>query len=57
MFLAGFIDFPELVTYMRQNYLKWKEYDEKGFTTLSDIKKLLMTGLSPSSSTTPTVTE
>ncbi|KAI4467368.1 cyclic nucleotide phosphodiesterase [Holotrichia oblita] len=53
----GFIDFPELVTFMRQNYLKWKEYDEKGFTTLTDIKKLQTSGLSPSSSSTPTVAE
>ncbi|KRT84067.1 hypothetical protein AMK59_249 [Oryctes borbonicus] len=51
----GFIDFPELVTYMRQNYLKWKEFDEKGYTTLTDIRKLQMTVLSPN--TTPTVAE
>ncbi|XP_071053558.1 high affinity cAMP-specific and IBMX-insensitive 3',5'-cyclic phosphodiesterase 8 isoform X3 [Onthophagus taurus] len=36
----AYIDYPELVTYMRQNYIKWKEFDEQGFSTLNDIKKL-----------------
>lgn len=34
---------PEIITYMRQNYAYWKEYDEQGLTTLGDIKKLQQT--------------
>lgn len=44
----AFIDMPELLTYMRQNYIRWKEFDEQGHTTLSDIQKLQATVLSPS---------
>lgn len=36
---------PELLTYMRQNYIKWKELDEQGHTTLADIQKLQSTPL------------
>ncbi|XP_034171921.1 phosphodiesterase 8 isoform X2 [Osmia lignaria lignaria] len=36
----AFIDMPELVGYMRQNYEKWKEYSEQGISTLEDIEKL-----------------
>ncbi|XP_031328347.1 high affinity cAMP-specific and IBMX-insensitive 3',5'-cyclic phosphodiesterase 8 isoform X3 [Photinus pyralis] len=36
----AFIDMPELVTYMRQNYIRWKEFDEEGHNTSSDIRKL-----------------
>ncbi|XP_076620125.1 phosphodiesterase 8 isoform X1 [Colletes latitarsis] len=36
----AFIDMPEIVGYMRQNYEKWKEYNEQGITTLHDIEKL-----------------
>ncbi|XP_044734940.1 high affinity cAMP-specific and IBMX-insensitive 3',5'-cyclic phosphodiesterase 8 isoform X2 [Chrysoperla carnea] len=39
----AFIDMPEIITYMRQNYVYWKEYDEQGLTTLGDIKKLQQT--------------
>lgn len=39
---------PELMTYMRQNYVRWKEFDEQGYTTLSDIQKLQATVLSSS---------
>nr|CAI5818794.1 unnamed protein product [Callosobruchus analis] len=39
----AFIDMPELLTYMRQNYIRWKELDEQGHTTLSDIQKLQST--------------
>lgn len=28
---------PELIAYMRQNYIRWKELDEEGHTTLTDI--------------------
>lgn len=33
----AYIDMPELITYIRQNYIKWKELDEGGFITLADI--------------------
>ncbi|XP_076237354.1 phosphodiesterase 8 [Calliopsis andreniformis] len=36
----AFIDIPEIVGYMRQNYEKWKEYNEKGISTLQDIEKI-----------------
>ncbi|XP_011308535.1 high affinity cAMP-specific and IBMX-insensitive 3',5'-cyclic phosphodiesterase 8A isoform X2 [Fopius arisanus] len=36
----AFIDMPEMVTHMRQNYEVWKEYHEKGISTLSDIERL-----------------
>ncbi|XP_015432489.1 PREDICTED: high affinity cAMP-specific and IBMX-insensitive 3',5'-cyclic phosphodiesterase 8A [Dufourea novaeangliae] len=36
----AFIDMPEMVGYMRQNYDKWKEYNEKGISTLQDIEKI-----------------
>ncbi|XP_020279370.1 high affinity cAMP-specific and IBMX-insensitive 3',5'-cyclic phosphodiesterase 8 isoform X2 [Pseudomyrmex gracilis] len=35
-----FIDMPEMVGYMRQNYVKWKEYNEQGISTLQDLEKL-----------------
>nr|XP_023023605.1 high affinity cAMP-specific and IBMX-insensitive 3',5'-cyclic phosphodiesterase 8 isoform X2 [Leptinotarsa decemlineata] len=41
----AFIDMPELLTYMRQNYIRWKELDEQGHTTLADIQKLQSTPL------------
>ncbi|XP_066259625.1 high affinity cAMP-specific and IBMX-insensitive 3',5'-cyclic phosphodiesterase 8 isoform X1 [Euwallacea similis] len=44
----AFIDMPELLTYMRQNYIRWKEFDDQGYTTLNDIQKLQATVLSPS---------
>lgn len=31
---------PELMTYMRGNYVKWKEFDEEGISTLADVRKL-----------------
>ncbi|XP_008196277.1 high affinity cAMP-specific and IBMX-insensitive 3',5'-cyclic phosphodiesterase 8 isoform X2 [Tribolium castaneum] len=36
----AFIDMPDLITYMRQNYIRWKEFDEQGLNTLADISKL-----------------
>lgn len=39
----AFLDMPELLTYMRQNYIRWKELDEQGHTTLVDIQKLQST--------------
>ncbi|KAG8040541.1 hypothetical protein G9C98_002537 [Cotesia typhae] len=39
----AFIDMPEIVTHMKQNYDKWKEYNEKGISTLSDIERLQTT--------------
>jgi high affinity cAMP-specific and IBMX-insensitive 3',5'-cyclic phosphodiesterase 8 len=36
----AFIDMPDLITYMRQNYIRWKEFDEQGLNTLADINKL-----------------
>lgn len=41
-----FIDMPQLISYMKGNYLKWKEYDEEGYTTTADIKSLQMRSLS-----------
>lgn len=37
---------PELITYMRQNYLRWKELDEEGHTTLADIRRLQASNIS-----------
>ncbi|CAH1108660.1 unnamed protein product [Psylliodes chrysocephalus] len=39
----AFIDMPELLTYMRQNYIRWKELDEQGHTTLAEIQRLQAT--------------
>ncbi|XP_076276549.1 phosphodiesterase 8, partial [Lasioglossum baleicum] len=39
----AFIDMPEMVGYMRQNYDKWKDYNDKGITTLQDIEKVQLT--------------
>lgn len=36
---------PELLTYMQENYIRWKEFDEQGHTTMADIKKLQNTVL------------
>ncbi|XP_071862597.1 phosphodiesterase 8 isoform X2 [Bombus fervidus] len=36
----AFIDMPEMVGYMRQNYEKWKEYNDRGISTLPDIEKI-----------------
>ncbi|XP_014467435.1 PREDICTED: high affinity cAMP-specific and IBMX-insensitive 3',5'-cyclic phosphodiesterase 8A isoform X2 [Dinoponera quadriceps] len=36
----AFIDMPEMVGYMRQNYEKWKEYNEQGISTLQDVEKI-----------------
>lgn len=36
---------PELTTYMRQNYIRWKELDEQGHTTLADIAILQKSSL------------
>ncbi|XP_043517104.1 high affinity cAMP-specific and IBMX-insensitive 3',5'-cyclic phosphodiesterase 8 isoform X3 [Frieseomelitta varia] len=36
----AFIDMPEMVGYMRHNYDKWKEYNERGISTLLDIDKI-----------------
>lgn len=56
VFFLAFIDMPELLTYMRQNYIRWKEFDEQGHTTLADIQKLqstvLMCPMIPSKSST-----
>lgn len=43
MLVLAFIDMPELMTYMRGNYVKWKEFDEQGISTLADIRKLQTT--------------
>lgn len=37
---TAFIDMPELISYMRQNYIRWKELDEQGHTTLADVAVL-----------------
>ncbi|KAK9871913.1 hypothetical protein WA026_015161 [Henosepilachna vigintioctopunctata] len=36
----AFIEMPELITYLRQNYMRWKELDEQGHRTLADIRTL-----------------
>ncbi|KAF5291080.1 hypothetical protein FQR65_LT11465 [Abscondita terminalis] len=52
----AFIQMPELVNYMKQNYLRWKEFDEQGHTTAADIRKLqntlLMAPMFPNKSST-----
>ncbi|KAL5273625.1 PDE8B family protein [Megaselia abdita] len=39
----GFIDMPELITYMQYNYSQWKKFEEQGILTLADIKSKLTT--------------
>ncbi|CAG9857884.1 unnamed protein product [Phyllotreta striolata] len=41
----AFIDMPELLANMRQNYIRWKEMDEQGHTSLVDIQRLQLTPL------------
>ncbi|XP_044747004.1 high affinity cAMP-specific and IBMX-insensitive 3',5'-cyclic phosphodiesterase 8-like isoform X2 [Coccinella septempunctata] len=36
----AFIDMSELIAYLRQNYIRWKEFDEQGHRTLADIRLL-----------------
>lgn len=36
----SFIDMPEMLSYMKQNHEKWKEFNEQGITTLQDIEKI-----------------
>ncbi|KAJ8664565.1 hypothetical protein QAD02_006227, partial [Eretmocerus hayati] len=36
----AFIDLPEMVVYMKQNYETWKDYNEKGISTLQDVERL-----------------
>ncbi|XP_058807662.1 high affinity cAMP-specific and IBMX-insensitive 3',5'-cyclic phosphodiesterase 8 isoform X2 [Phymastichus coffea] len=36
----AFIDLPEIIDYMKQNYESWKEYNERGISTLQDVEKL-----------------
>lgn len=43
--ILAFIDMPELITLMRQNYIRWKEFDEQGLITLADISRLQSTVL------------
>lgn len=55
---AAFIDMPELITHLRYNYVKWKEYEEQGLTTLHDIKRLMSNVLlNPKFANTPTTPE
>lgn len=37
---SAFIDMPEMIVYMRQNYEKWKEFHEQGISTLQDVELL-----------------
>lgn len=34
----GFIDMPELITYMQINYSQWKKFEEQGIHTLAEVK-------------------
>ncbi|XP_031777646.1 high affinity cAMP-specific and IBMX-insensitive 3',5'-cyclic phosphodiesterase 8 [Nasonia vitripennis] len=36
----AFIDLPEMINYMKQNYETWKEYNERGISTLQDVETL-----------------
>lgn len=39
----AFVDMPEMLTNMTQNYLKWKEFEKEGYSTLADVRKLQVT--------------
>lgn len=39
----AFIDMPELLANMTQNYNKWREFEEMGYSTLADVRKLQVT--------------
>ncbi|XP_055379485.1 high affinity cAMP-specific and IBMX-insensitive 3',5'-cyclic phosphodiesterase 8 isoform X2 [Condylostylus longicornis] len=39
----GFIDMPQLITYMQFNYSQWKKFEEQGIHTLADIKSMQVT--------------
>lgn len=43
MLFLAFIDMPELLSNMMNNYQKWKQFDEEGYSTLADIRKLQLT--------------
>lgn len=58
IFVVAFIDMPELMTHMRANKIKWKEFDEQGLNTLHDVKRLQATlALNPKFGNTPTTPE
>ncbi|XP_033212520.1 high affinity cAMP-specific and IBMX-insensitive 3',5'-cyclic phosphodiesterase 8 isoform X1 [Belonocnema kinseyi] len=40
---SAFIDMPEMVGHMRQNYERWKEYHEQGISSLRDVELLQQT--------------
>lgn len=55
---ADFIDMPEMMIHMRYNYMKWKEFEEQGLTTLHDVKRLLANlAQNPKFANTPTTPE
>lgn len=38
LFVAGYIDMPELITQMQANYQQWKCFEQQGINTTSDIQ-------------------
>ncbi|XP_077299462.1 high affinity cAMP-specific and IBMX-insensitive 3',5'-cyclic phosphodiesterase 8-like [Arctopsyche grandis] len=44
----AFIDMPELLAHTKSNYQYWRDMDEKGVTTLQDIKNMQATLVAPS---------
>lgn len=40
--ISGFIDMPELITYMQINYSQWKKFEEQGIHTLAEVKSKQM---------------
>ncbi|XP_055629005.1 high affinity cAMP-specific and IBMX-insensitive 3',5'-cyclic phosphodiesterase 8 [Toxorhynchites rutilus septentrionalis] len=48
----SFIEMPEIIRYMEQNYSKWKLFEEQGINTLTDIKRKQLTLNSEAAGTT-----
>lgn len=44
---TAFIDMPEMLYYMRSNYQYWKDLEEKGTISFSDICKMSLTTTLP----------
>lgn len=47
MRFTAFIDMPEMLYYMRSNYQYWKDLEEKGTISFSDICKMPLTTTLP----------
>lgn len=42
---------PELVAHARNNYIRWKELDEAGVTTIADVKRAQRQLMAPPAAT------